>query len=104
VNITAAKALEANYRQALDRREVPEHLHDGLIRYLVAGILSPDSFLHAVLSNDLVGTVRKADAVSRAGLFHLLIFLVNDTPPDAWGSPDKVAEWVETLLDTKWTA
>lgn len=73
---------------------VPGHLIDGLVLYLVEGI-SPGHFLTAVLENNLMAAMSRADEVSRAGLFELCIFLYNDVPERAWGSPARVRAWME---------
>lgn len=77
----------------LDRANVPEHLHGGLLRYLLLG-LRPGHFLTAVLENNLAEAFGRADETSRAGLFSLVTFLYNDVPRSAWGSPAKVEDWM----------
>lgn len=85
--------LEWRYQHALADSGVPEHLHDGLIRYL-AHRIQPGGFLMAVLENDLAGALNRADGTSRAGLVEIGRFLYNDVPQGAWGSPAKVAAWL----------
>jgi hypothetical protein len=72
---------------------VPEHLRDGLLRYLEHGI-APGHFLLAVLTNDLMEAVGRADPESAAGLVSLCSYLYNETPGLCHGSPEKVAAWI----------
>jgi len=65
--------------------KVPAHLRDGLERYLVKGVL-PDGFLRAVLSNNLVDAVLRADPVSLASLVDLVRYLRSCAPATAFGS------------------
>jgi hypothetical protein len=81
----AARALE---------RGVPEHLIDGLVLYVMHGC-PPGGFVEAVLSNDLMGAMSRADEHSRAGLFALCMCLYNDVPAGCHGSAAKVAGWIE---------
>jgi len=71
---------------------IPPHLHDGLIRFLDRGI-EPGSFLTAVLENDLLGAIKHGDAEAIAGLPHIVKFLWNKCPGNAWGSPETVRAW-----------
>ena len=100
-------AEEARYREGLVRAGVPNHLHDGLVRYLVYGI-RPGHFLTAVLENDLRAAVIRADAESRAALCEVVTFLHTEAPMFASGSPALVAAYVEArqaeMVDMKGTA
>ena len=88
---------EQHYLQRLDAREVPEHLHAGIIAYLTAGV-PPGGYLRAVLSNDLTEAVKRADASGReGGLIALVMFLFHDAPHPAWGSPKAVSDWMATF-------
>lgn len=85
---------ESMYREYLRMSDVPSQLHDGLVNYLAYGIPT-GSFLHAVLTNDLVGAVSRADERSAEGLVALVRFLYNMAPAVAWGSDENVALWIE---------
>lgn len=84
---------EVEYLQRLEKADVPEHLREGLVRYLVHRI-QPGHFLTAVLENNLLQAVARGDDVSLAGLPNLMRFLVNAAPGDASGSPETVREWL----------
>lgn len=72
---------------------VPEHLHDGIVNYLVHRI-PPGHFLGAVVSNDLVEAIGRADENSLRGLRAIVAFFYNDAPSTSWGSPVKVSAWL----------
>jgi hypothetical protein len=84
---------ETHYLGQLIAAGVPEHLHGGLVRYLVHR-LQPGHFLTAVLENDLREAMGRADEQSRAGLFQIVKFLYNDAPSICWGSPERVQQWL----------
>ena len=72
--------------------KVPEHLRDGLARYVIHGIV-PGSFLCAVLGNDLHGAIRYGDDDSLAGIKSIITFLWNSTPAACFGTAARVDEW-----------
>ena len=88
-DIDKVAALE----QDMLTRGVPEHLVSGLALYLVAR-LPPGHFLTAVLSNDLREAIGHGDAASIAGLKPLVVYLFNRVRGDAWGSAQKVTDWL----------
>ena len=73
---------------------VPEHIRGGLKRYIDNGI-PPGSFLTAVLSNDLMEAFGCADYINRHRLFDIVSFLYGSAPAGCWGSPERVASWIE---------
>lgn len=73
---------------------IPDACADAMARYLVYGV-RPGSFLTAVLENRFVGAVGKADSHNALLLKNYARFLWNDIPSPAWGSPEKVKEWIE---------
>lgn len=84
-----ADDLTANAR----RNGVPEHLIDGLVLYVTQGI-PPGHFLTAVLENNLMDTMRRADERSLAGLFAVCTFVYNWIPGASHGNPILVAAWI----------
>jgi len=72
--------------------KVPEHLREGLARYVIHGIV-PGSFLSAVLGNDLHGAIRYGDDDSLAGIKPIITFLYNSTPAACFGSALRRDEW-----------
>jgi hypothetical protein len=77
------------------RNGIPEHLIEGLSRYVTHGY-RPGHFLSAVLENDLMEAMRRGDLDSRAGLFALCSVIDNDLPAACHGSVKRVAAWIET--------
>ena len=79
----------------MDRRGVPNHLRYGLAGYILWS-RPVGGFLTAVLSNDLEGTILRADTDSMVGLRQLVLFLHGEAPATSWGSPEKVERWKGT--------
>ena len=84
---------EGPWRALLRVSTVPEHLHDGIVDYVV-NHQRPGSFLTAVLSNDLLMAVKRGDAVNRDNLSAIVLFLYDYAPATSWGSPETVAAWL----------
>jgi hypothetical protein len=80
---------------ALEQSHVPEHLREGLIRYLADGIL-PGGFLQAVLCNNLREAIVRGDPFALAGLPALVEYLRGEFPLIAWGSKERVLAWTTT--------
>jgi hypothetical protein len=89
-----AEASERAWRSYMVRSEVPFHLHDGLVMYLVHRI-RPGSFLTAVLENNLMVALGRADATAARMLPELVGFLREWAPHTCWGSEEQVATWLE---------
>lgn len=73
---------------------LPEHMQDGARLYIEHGV-EPGSFLLAVLCNDFVGAVGKADHINQQYLLEWASWLYNDVPTVAWKSRANVAKWIE---------
>jgi hypothetical protein len=63
-------------------------------RYLEQGIL-PGDFLRAVLRNDLVNAMERADDECAAAMRDIAQFLELEVPYLAWGSEEKVQAWAD---------
>lgn len=63
-----------------------------LDRY-IASRLTPGSFFHAVLANDLWGAVSKADVDNLPLIPAYVAYLYNFAPVESWGSYEAVAKW-----------
>ena len=72
---------------------LPFHMQDAMRLYIESGI-QPGSFLTAVLSNDLMGALGRADDINLHALPLYGRFLYNDAPCWCFGSPEKVAAWI----------
>ena len=73
--------------------EVPPHLHDGLVRYLVHHI-KPGGFLTSVLENNLWDAISYADSDSLAALEAIVHWIYRECPVECRGSPRVVTEWL----------
>lgn len=92
--------LEKGYQDRLNRfsfhgKTIPEHMHGGIIRYLVHKI-PPGDFLTSVLSNDLFGAISKADDININALPVYCAFFYNETPTSCWGSKERVNAWLSS--------
>jgi hypothetical protein len=82
------KVMEINYSG------LPEHMRDTFRLYIEKGI-PPGSFTKAVLSNDLMGAMRRADHINRARIFDTCAFLEVEAPIGCYGSPERVSDWIK---------
>lgn len=98
--IPATGYTRAEISDKLWLRDVPEHLHEGLIEYIVDG-RPVGGFLQAVLENDLLEAFGRADHESAAGLQNLCAFLYNDAPSACFGSPEFVRAWYEKHAEAR---
>jgi hypothetical protein len=73
---------------------VPEHTRGALERYVVDG-LPPGSFLSAVLTNDLVEAVGRADDQNLAALVDIVRLIYNYIPGSSWHSEEAMVEWMK---------
>ncbi len=92
--MTNLKYIEERMEQGLHK--LPSYMHSGIRLYLLRGIL-PGSFLTAVLENNLAAAASQADDANRELLFDYANFLYNHFPSDAWGSPEKIKAWCESI-------
>jgi hypothetical protein len=73
---------------------VPEHLREGIERYVLDGGYVGD-FLSRVIENDLLGAVAHGDDNSLAGLKPLMQALYNGAPTQCRGSIARRQAWQE---------
>jgi len=73
--------------------EVNHYVIESLQRY-VNDRIPPGGFLLAVLSNDLRGACERADQENQRALFEIVKYVYNYVPGVAWGSPERVDEWL----------
>jgi len=73
---------------------LPEHIRAEMKRY-IENRVPPGDFLMAVLSNSLVESFGRADFNNRKRMFDIAGFLYNEAPARCWGSPEKVARWLQ---------
>lgn len=68
---------------------IDNFIKDSLKRYVERGI-EPGGFLTAVLENDLMGAMGRADAINRANLHNICRYVYNELPSHIWGSREIV--------------
>ena len=69
-------------------------MQDGMRRYIERGI-EGGSFLMAVLENDLMGALGKADRINLSRLHDYGTFLYNNAPSVCFGSREKVSAYIK---------
>lgn len=72
-----------------------EHIKESLERY-VEHKIPTGGFLEAVLSNNLVEAVGRADSENIQRLPEIVRYVYNKLPSSCWGSPEKVKEWLNS--------
>lgn len=71
---------------------IPARMHGGLIRYVLAGVV-PGDFLQAVLANDLLDSVGRADDENLPILDRYVLLLKMAAPAACFRSRERVAAW-----------
>lgn len=74
--------------------EIPPHMLRNLAGY-VERHEPVGGFLQAVLENDLKEACGRADSGNLHILWAYVAYLYNEAPSACWGSPAKVAAWLE---------
>ena len=74
---------------------IPEHMRAGMERYMEQGV-PPGHFLTALLSNDLMEAMGRADDINRESLHDYCRWLCNYAPAGSFGSPEAVKEWINS--------
>lgn len=77
-----------------DPDQCPIRMKESLIRYRDKHCPT-GGFLRAVLENDLMMAVSKADLPNLGALHHIVAWIYNYMPRMAHGSPEKVERWLE---------
>ena len=72
---------------------LPPHAHQSLDLYAEKRV-EPGGFLKAVLCNDLIGAVSKADSRNLANLPAIVAYVYNKLPASCWGSPEDYHNWL----------
>jgi len=82
---------------------IPERMMPGLKMWIEHG-KSPGGFLRAVLENDLIEALRRADDENLANLPAFVAYLYNEAPALCWGSAEKVKAWPDVLAQEEHNA
>lgn len=73
--------------------KLPEHMQLGMRRYVEDGI-EPGSFLRLMLEHKIYEAAGYADIHNQNRLFDYIVFMYNDLPMLAHGSPELVDAWI----------
>lgn len=68
---------------------IDENIRGALDRYINHRI-HPGGFLTAVLENNLMEAIGRADRVNRINLHEICKYIYNNLPSESWGSREKV--------------
>lgn len=77
----------------LDPKDCPENIKESLKGYVEQGH-QPGGFLIAVLSNDLVDSIGRADGYNIVALPSIVSYVYWKTPRACWGSREDVRAWL----------
>lgn len=78
----------------IDYSQLPEHMQEGARLYVEHGI-EPGSFMHAALSNNLIGAFNTADHINLTRMEDWALWLYSECPFAARGSREKVEAWIK---------
>jgi hypothetical protein len=79
------------------KEQIPPLVLSTLVNWKERRITRTGSFVQAVLENNFVDAMGRADDESRAALHAIAKYLWNDMPSNCWGSPAKVAAWAQSV-------
>jgi hypothetical protein len=77
---------------------VPQNTIDELRRYAFNGV-PLGGFLEAVVSNDLVSAVSRADSYNQNNLPALVVYVYNELPAECWGSRETYEHWLDKFRE-----
>lgn len=92
LNIPAIKAMIEEGRHL-----VPPHMFPGVERYMLEGV-APGNFLSALLCNDLMDAMGRADDTNADAIRQWCQFLYNFAPANSYGSPEIFKAWLAQFL------
>jgi len=73
---------------------IPDRMMGGILRYVEDGI-PPGDFLQAIICNDLVEVVHRADEENRRNLPAYVAYFYNEVPLPIWRTKEKMKAWIE---------
>lgn len=87
------EALLAEHKRLNPDLPIRPDIKESLELYLSHGI-RPGQFLVAVLENDLFEAMSRADSYNAATIHQIVIYIYNRLPCAAFGSRERVQEWL----------
>lgn len=85
--------IPKDFRDKCSIHNIPEYMYGALYRYITYRI-PPGGFLTAVICNDLMDAISKADGTNIHILKNYVQFLYNEAPSGCWGSRQIYNEWL----------
>lgn len=82
----------ARLERSLTDHGVPQHLHAGLIAYVMEG-QPMGGFLRAALENNFVDAMCRSIDLDEVALLAVAKWIFNEAPQRCWGSPGVVKCW-----------
>ena len=73
---------------------IPEHMHEGLKRYIEDGI-KPGDFLRLMLEHRIYEAAGRADDINKDQLYQYIYYMYNYMPMQSHGSEEIVANWIK---------
>jgi len=88
------KQQENIYARRANKAGIPDHMVDGVVRYIVDKI-PPGSFLSAVINNELKEAYISADDINSHHLRNYVQFFYSSAPAGCWGFSGAVSKWID---------
>ncbi len=86
--------MMAEHKSLNPDREIRPDILAALVRYVEQRI-KPGGFLTAVLENNHMEALGRADSYNRATIHQICTYVYNDMPHTCHGSPEKVRAWLK---------
>lgn len=74
--------------------DIPIHTSEAFERYFKYGF-APGGFCSAILANDLMSAVRKADYVNKPYIYEITHWVFHNAPAGSWGSYEAIQGWLD---------
>ena len=81
------------YKSALEKAGLPDYMAEGVYNYVEHG-MKGGTFLNALFTNNLKGTLCYADKNNLSCVYEWVMFLTWCIPGNCWGSEEVVKEWI----------
>lgn len=93
IRAVASKVLSEDWMKGITAN-VPMHMQDDLLTYILVGLID-DDFLLALVQNDFMGAMTVADDTNKRNIYGWAVALYNYAPSECFRSPEKVGRWIE---------
>lgn len=96
----ASEKLRELLVASLEEYHIPEHMHGGIVRYLLFGII-PGGFLQAIITNDLDRAKAVADQANKFTILLFIQWFREQAPPDSHGSQAAMDSWAAKIQEAR---